>query len=98
MKNVLDNSPLTNEEQLEGLVDWAESLTNANLALRKLHDSIPNKDKAKTLAALNILDEATHDLGEYLALRGIFEDEDEECQPQQMTGLDSTTPSSTESL
>ncbi len=49
--------------------DWSESITQANIAVRQLIDSLPGNDKAKAVAGLLSLEKATANIRAFLEFR-----------------------------
>jgi hypothetical protein len=75
-------NPLTEAEQQrfrqltastpdESAQDWAESLTQARVALRQLDDAFPGQDRAKVQQAHKELTVAARRLRMFMLLRGV---------------------------
>lgn len=51
--------------------DWADSLTRASRAVRKLEDAFPRADEAQTVAALSELEKSVAGFKSFLLFRGV---------------------------
>lgn len=73
----LNTDPLTRDEVAtfqnpdKAPQDWAESLTNLQIAIRDLSDAIPTKKTAMVIAAMKSLKENQEQLARFLTLRGL---------------------------
>lgn len=75
----LNTDPLTRDEVAtyeqdstrKAPQDWAESLTNLQIAIRDLSDAIPTKKTAMVIAAMKSLKENQEQLARFLNLRGL---------------------------
>ena len=68
---LFDNGPVREDEEKKGIVDWADAITQVNLAARALQDSLVNKHRAESRQAMDRLNKAAHDLNLYLISRSV---------------------------
>jgi len=69
-----NNGPLTNEQlEKQGYVDWADSITQINLALRTLQETLVIKNTVRTAEAFNRLESNVAHLKKFLELREVLE-------------------------